>query len=76
MNEIDIPILKKAYDLYKTFHEYRKVVPKADRFTIYERSEHFILDTIELLIDCKLRNYPFSLFHTKIAKSAEGGPLL
>jgi hypothetical protein len=24
MNDIDIPILKKSYELYKTFHEFRK----------------------------------------------------
>lgn len=47
MLESEIPILKKIYDLYKTFHEYRKVVPKHDRFTIYERSEGIILDLTE-----------------------------
>ncbi len=49
MNDNDIPILKKAYDLYKIFHEYRKVVPKHDRHTIYERSERLILEIIESL---------------------------
>ncbi|MBI1833394.1 MAG: four helix bundle protein [Candidatus Andersenbacteria bacterium] len=49
MNDSDIPILKKAYELYKTFHEYRKTVPKQDRFTIYEWSERLILDIIENL---------------------------
>lgn len=47
MNEIDIPILKKTYELYKIFHAYRKQVPKHDRFTIYERSEQAILEVIE-----------------------------
>jgi hypothetical protein len=47
MNDTDIPILKKSYELYKTFHGYRKVVPKHDRFTIYERAEQLILDIIE-----------------------------
>jgi hypothetical protein len=51
MNETDIPVLNKSYELYKLFHEYRKVVPKQDRFTIYERSEHVILGTIELLLE-------------------------
>ena len=50
MNDNDIPILKKSYELYKVFHEYRKVVPKTDRFTIYERSENLILDLIEAII--------------------------
>ena len=47
MNDNDIPILKKTYELYKTFHEYRKLIPKQDRFTIYERSEGIILDVTE-----------------------------
>ena len=51
MSEIDIPVLVKSYDLYKQFHEYRKVVPKQDRFTIYERAENHILGTIELLLE-------------------------
>ena len=51
MNDLDMPILKKLYDLYKTFHEYRKVVPKSDRFTIYERSEGIIIDVLECLIE-------------------------
>lgn len=49
MNDQEIPILKKTYDLYKTFHEYRKTVAKADRHTIYERSDHLILQIIESL---------------------------
>jgi len=51
MNNNDIPVLNKSYELYKLFHEYRKVVPKQDRFTIYERSENVILGTIELLLE-------------------------
>jgi hypothetical protein len=51
MNDLDIPILNKSFELYKTFHDYRKVVPKTERFTIYERSENLILEVIELLIE-------------------------
>jgi len=47
MNEFDIPIFKTSYDLYKTLHSYRKVVPKNDRFTVFERCEHAILNVIE-----------------------------
>lgn len=50
MNDFDIPIFKKIYDLYKTFHDYRKVVPKQDRFTIFERSESAILEVIECIM--------------------------
>jgi len=47
MNEFDIPIFKKSYDLYKTLHEYRRLVPKQDRFTIFERVDTATLDIIE-----------------------------
>ncbi len=47
MEELDIPILRKAYDLYRTFHGLRSVVPKADRYTLWQRSENLILDLLE-----------------------------
>ena len=50
MNEFDIPIFKTSYDLYKTLHEYRKVVPKNDRFTVFERCEQAALDVIEAIL--------------------------
>lgn len=50
MNDFDMPIFKKTYDLYKTFHEYRRVVPKQDRFTIFERSEAAILEVLECIM--------------------------
>jgi len=46
MNEFDIPIFKKSYDLYKTFHEYYRLIPKKDRFTTYERAENVLLDVM------------------------------
>ena len=50
MNDIDIPILKKTYELYKTVHEYRKTIAKNDRSTIYKRSENLIIDVVESLL--------------------------
>jgi hypothetical protein len=44
MNEFDIPIFKKSYDLYKIFHGYHQLIPKKDRFTTYERAENVLLD--------------------------------
>lgn len=46
MNEFDIPIFKKSYDLYKIFHEYHQLIPKKDRFTTYERAENVLLDVM------------------------------
>jgi len=50
MNEFDIPIFKKAYDLYKTFHGYRKLIPKQDRFTLSAHCEQAILDVVENIL--------------------------
>jgi hypothetical protein len=47
MNSFDIPIFKKSYDLYKTFQDYHRLIPKKDRFTTYERAENTLLDIIE-----------------------------
>jgi hypothetical protein len=47
MDNFDIPIFKKSYELYQTFHGYRDAVKKRDRHTIWERSENAILDVIE-----------------------------
>lgn len=47
MDNDEIPLLKRTYDLYKTFHQYRMTVPKHDRHTLYEKAERVILDLIE-----------------------------
>ena len=50
MDDFDIPIFKKAYDLYKTFYSYRDTVTKQDRHTIYQRCENLILELIESIL--------------------------
>src|SRR3989344_1034277 len=47
MDNFDIPIFKKTYDLYKTFYSYRNLVPKQDRYTIWQRADSFLLDVLE-----------------------------
>lgn len=51
MNNNDVPILRKIHELYKTFHEYRKLVPKQERFSVYERTENIIIDILELVLE-------------------------
>ena len=51
MNDADIPILKKSYDLYRAFSGYRKLVPKQDRFAVYDRCEGAILDMVECILE-------------------------
>ncbi len=50
MDEFDIPIFKKAYELYKTFYGFRNIIPKQDRYTIWQRCESLILDILESIL--------------------------
>lgn len=47
MDDFDIPIFKKAYDLYKTCYSYRADVPRQDKYAIWQRSEDTMIDIIE-----------------------------
>lgn len=47
IDEFDIPIFKKTYELYKTFYSYRTAVSKQDRYTIWQRCENVILEILE-----------------------------
>lgn len=47
MNNTDIPLLKKSYETYKLLNEFRKIVPRQHRFTIFSRIEDNLLDLIE-----------------------------
>ena len=56
MEENDIPIFKKLYELYKLIHLYRVSIPKADRYTIWQRGEDTCLELLELVIGASLEN--------------------
>jgi len=49
-DEFDTPIFIKSYDLYKLFYSFRTLVPKNDRYTIWQRCENLMLDIIEGLL--------------------------
>lgn len=51
MNDNNVPILRKIYELYKTFHGYRTLVSKQERFSIYERSENVLIDVLEYILE-------------------------
>ncbi|KKR91873.1 MAG: hypothetical protein UU95_C0031G0008 [Parcubacteria group bacterium GW2011_GWC2_42_12] len=51
MQNLDIPIFKKAYGLYNEFYGLRNSVPKQDRFTIWQRCENLILEILEYILD-------------------------
>ncbi|OGM92773.1 hypothetical protein A2333_02055 [Candidatus Wolfebacteria bacterium RIFOXYB2_FULL_49_7] len=47
MNDLDIPIFKKTYELYKTFYAIRQTVPKQDRYALWQKCENMLLDIME-----------------------------
>src|SRR3989344_7682818 len=54
MDDFDIPIFSKTYDLYKTFFSYRDGIAKQDRHTTWQRCENLILDILEgILFACQ-----------------------
>ena len=47
MEELNIPIFKKTYELYKTFYGYKNLVPKQEKYSIWQKNENLILDIME-----------------------------
>lgn len=47
MEDLDIPILNKSYELYKIFYSYRTTVSRQDRYTLWQRCENIILNILE-----------------------------
>ena len=47
MDEFDIPIFKKTYELFKLSYEYRFTVPKQDRYALWQRCEDTIINVLE-----------------------------
>jgi 23S rRNA-intervening sequence protein len=50
MDDFDIPIFKKTYDLYRAFYGHRNHVPKQDRYAIWQRCENAILEILEQIL--------------------------
>ena len=50
MDEFDIPIFKKTFELYKLFYSYRNTLSKQDRYTLWQRCENLILDVLESIL--------------------------
>ena len=47
MNDLDIPIFKKTYELYKEFYSFRLSVPKQDRYTLWQKCENLLIEVLE-----------------------------
>jgi len=50
MEELDIPIFKKAYELTKKLYEFRASVSKQDRTALWPRCENLVLEVLEGII--------------------------
>lgn len=50
MEEFNIPIFKKIYDLYKIFYGLRNTIPKQDRYSLWQKCEKSLLDTLENIL--------------------------
>lgn len=47
MDDFNLPIFKKTYELYKSFYGLRGSVSKQDRYTIWQKCENLILEILE-----------------------------
>ena len=56
MENSDVPIFKKLYELYKLIHLYRTSIPKADRHTLWQRIEDTCIEMLETVIDASQRS--------------------
>jgi hypothetical protein len=50
MTDLDIPIFKKTYDLYRLLYGYRLDIGKQDRYAIWQRGEDCALDVLEKIL--------------------------
>jgi hypothetical protein len=50
MQQFDIPIIHKTYELYRELHELQRTIPKIERFTLWMRCEDTVLKVLEGLI--------------------------
>lgn len=50
MEEFDIPIFKKIYELYKYFDGLKNSIPKQVRYTLWQKCETVLLETLENIL--------------------------
>src|SRR3989338_4003174 len=49
-NDLDIPIFKKTYNLYKICYQHRNTIAKQDRHVLWQKVEQTILETLEEIL--------------------------
>jgi len=50
MQQLDIPIIHKTYELYRVLHDLQQTIPKMERFTLWHRAEVVCLDILQELL--------------------------
>ena len=61
MNDLDIPIFKKTYELYKEFYSFRLSVPKQDRYTLWQKCESLLIEVLEGILFASQKSKPEKL---------------
>jgi len=61
MNDLDIPIFKKTYELYKEFYSFRLSVPKQDRYTLWQKCESLLIEVLEGILFASQQTKPEKL---------------
>ena len=49
-DNFDIPIFQKTYDLFRLLHGYQNTIPKAERYTLWQKIENTSLEILEELM--------------------------
>lgn len=47
---LDVPLFHTTYEFYKLFHQCIRLFPKTEKYSLGERIENTILDTLELVL--------------------------
>jgi len=47
MQNFDLPIIRKTYELHQALHEFQRTIPKAARYTVWQRCENRSLEILE-----------------------------
>jgi hypothetical protein len=47
MQQLDIPIITKTYELYRALHDLQKGIPKRERYSLWSRIEGTALQMLE-----------------------------
>lgn len=47
MQQLEIPIIHKTYELYRALHDLQKIISKMERYTLWARCEGTTLEVLE-----------------------------